>query len=124
MTSMEIIDANIVLRYLLNDHKVFSKKSVKILESNSVQLPFEVFAKIVYVLEKVYSVPRKNIQNAMILLMEYPNITTPDERILKAALKTYADDKIDFVDSLLVAYNHISGAIIHSFDKKLNSLCK
>ena len=121
---MEIIDANIVLRYLLNDHKTFSEKSTKILENNNIHLPFEVCAEIVYVLEKVYNVPRKNIQDALNILVEYPNITTPDVTILKAALKIYNDSNIDFVDSILVGYNQISGAFIHSFDKKINKLCK
>lgn len=124
MKNMEIIDANIALRYLLNDHEVFSEKSAKILENNNIHLPFEVCAEIVYVLEKVYNVPRKDIQDALTTLAEYPNITTPDGAILKAALKIYDDSNIDFVDSILVAFNQISGAIIHSFDKKVNKLCK
>jgi len=45
---MEIIDANLVLRYLLNDHKIFSEKSAKILENNYVRFPFEVCAEVVY----------------------------------------------------------------------------
>jgi len=83
-----------------------------------------VCAEIVYVLEKVYSVPRKNIKNVLTTLVEYSNITTTDETILTTALKIYDDSNIDFVDSILVAYNQISGVIIHSFDKKVNKLCK
>jgi predicted nucleic-acid-binding protein len=124
MKNMEIIDANIALRYLLNDHEVFSKKSARILENNKIHIPFEVCAEIVYVLEKVYNVPRKNIKNALTTLVEYSNITTTDETILKTALKIYDDGNIDFVDSILIAYNQISGVIIHSFDKKVNKLCK
>jgi predicted nucleic-acid-binding protein len=124
MKNMEIIDANIALRYLLNDHAVFSEKSAEIIENNNIHLPFEVCAEIVYVLEKIYNIPRKNIQDALTTLADYPNINTPDETILKAAFKIYVDSNIDFVDSILVAYNQISGAIIHSFDKKVNKLCK
>jgi predicted nucleic-acid-binding protein len=121
---MEIIDANIVLRYLLNDHKTLSEKSAKILENKSVHFPFEVCAEVVYVLEKVYNVPRKNINNSLIILLDYPNISTSDKTVLKSALKLYLTEKIDFVDSILIAYNHVSGLIIHSFDKKVNKLCK
>ncbi|MDZ7775731.1 MAG: PIN domain-containing protein [Bacteroidales bacterium] len=52
MKNIEIIDANIILRYLLNDHEGFSKKSVKIIEQMDIFLPFEVCAEVVYVLEK------------------------------------------------------------------------
>lgn len=44
--------------------------------------------------------------------------------VLKEALKIYHAENIDFVDAILVAYNHKMGATIHSFDKKLNKLCK
>lgn len=121
---MEIIDANLVLRYLLNDHKIFSEKSAKILENNNVHFPFEVCAEVVYVLEKVYNVPRKNIQDALITLIDYPNITTTDKPVLKEALKIYCIQNVDFVDSILISYNHLSGAVIHSFDNKINKLCK
>jgi predicted nucleic-acid-binding protein len=124
MKNMEIIDANIVLRYLLNDHETLSKKSAKIIENKSVHFSFEVCAEVVYVLEKVYNVPRKNINNSLIILLDYPNISTSHKMVLKSALKLYLTEKIDFVDSILVAYNHISGVVIHSFDKKVNKLCK
>lgn len=121
---MEICDANIVLRYLLNDHEKFSKRSGKILENNPVHLPFEVCAEVVYVLEKVYNVPRGDIRNALGLLIDYPNISISNKTVLKEALKVYQVDNIDFVDAILIAYNHELGAMIHSFDKKLNKLCK
>jgi len=120
---MEIVDANIVLRYLLNDNEILSKKSKRILENNNVHLPFEVCAEIVYVLEKVYNVSRENILNALSILLEYPNIATSEKAVLIEALKIYHADNVDFVDSILIAYNHKLGAIIHSFDKKVNKLC-
>ena len=51
---MKIVDANIVLRYLLNDSDDLSGQAAEILENNMIFLPNEVIAEIVYVLEKVY----------------------------------------------------------------------
>ena len=65
MKNMEIIDANILHRYLYNDHESFSKKSVIIIEQKNIHFPFEVCAEVVYVLEKVYNVPRKDIINSL-----------------------------------------------------------
>ena len=45
---MKIVDANIVLRYLLNDSDNLSEKAAEILENNMVFLPNEVIAEIVY----------------------------------------------------------------------------
>lgn len=53
---MKIADANVILRYLLNDNEELSDKAVKIIEDNEVLLPNEVIAEVVYVLDKVYNV--------------------------------------------------------------------
>lgn len=121
---MEIADANIILRYLLNDHKAFSARSKKIIEQKTIHLPFEVCAEVVYVLDKVYAVPRNKIEDALTLLIDYPNISTNNDYVIKKALKVYNQEHIDFVDAILVAYYTLEGITIHSFDKKLNKLCK
>ena len=46
---MKIVDANIVLRYLLNDAEDLSEKAIELLENNDVFIPNEVIAEIVYV---------------------------------------------------------------------------
>jgi predicted nucleic-acid-binding protein len=120
---MEITDANVILRYLLNDHEVLSLKAGQILEKNSIHVPFEVCAEVVYVLEKVYNITRKDIRNALTLFVDYTNITTNDALVLKEALKIYETQNIDFVDSVLIAFHHIRGVVVHSFDKKVNQLC-
>ena len=119
---MEIVDANIVLRYLLNDHETFSVEAGKIIENRQIQLPTEVCAEVVYVLQKVYEVPRQNINNSISLLLEYPNITA-NKTVLKEALKIYHTKNVDFIDSVLIASNHVLGASIHTFDKKIKKLC-
>lgn len=124
MKSMEIIDANIVLRYLLNDHEVLSKKSLEVVENKNVHIPFEVFAEIIYVLEKVYLIPRYTIKNTLTSLLRFQNITTADKNTLIYALEIFESKNIDFVDSILVAFSHVNNMIVHSFDKQLNKLLK
>jgi predicted nucleic-acid-binding protein len=54
---MQIIDANIILRYLLKDNPVLFNKAAGIIEGNKeIFIPNEVVAETVYVLEKVYGV--------------------------------------------------------------------
>jgi len=120
---MEIVDANVVLRYLLKDHKTFYPKSRQIIEQKEIYIPAEVAAEIVYVLEKVYEVPRDKISNALTELFSYPNITSSDTPALRESLVVYKKNKIDFVDAILVSYHHINGHIIHSFDKQIRKLC-
>jgi len=121
---MEIVDANIVLRYLLKDHMTFYPKAKQIIEQKEIYVPAEVAAEIVYVLEKVYEVPRDEISNALTELFSYPNLSTLDTPALRESLVVYKKNKIDFVDAILVSYNHINGHIIHSFDKQIQKLCR
>lgn len=121
---MEIVDANVVLRYLLKDHKQQFKKASSILEQREIFLPVEVTAEIVYVLEKVYEISAVQIEKALITLFDYPNIMLSDSVVMNKALHMYRTRHIDYVDAVLVAYNHVHGHRIHTFDKKLNKLCK
>ena len=57
-----LIDANVVLRYLLDDHLELSAKAAKIIEEKDVLLPMEAACEVVYVLQKVYKVDREQIQ--------------------------------------------------------------
>lgn len=119
---MEIVDANIVLRYLLNDNEIFSAEAVKIIENRQIQFPNEVCAEVVYVLQKVYEVPRLNIVNSISLILNYPNITA-NKSVLQEALEIYHTKNVDFIDSILIASNHLHGALIHTFDKRIKKLC-
>ncbi len=117
---MKIVDANIILRYLLADIPEPFIRSKEILEGDTVHLPFEVLAEIVYVLEKVYSAPRKEISNSITTLLKYPNISTYDAEVGALAMKTYADSNLDFIDALLFAYHKSRGNEIVTFDSQLS----
>jgi len=55
---MKIVDANIILRYLLEDHAEYFEKAISIVGKNRILLINEVVAEVVYVLEKVYQIDR------------------------------------------------------------------
>ncbi len=119
---MQLIDANIILRFILNDDDLLSKKAMEIIENNYLFCPTEVICEIVFVLQKVYKIPRKNIQKALVILFDSQNISTNNIFIIKKGLELYSTKNIDFVDALLCAYNIINNDVIYSFDKKLNSI--
>ncbi|MBF0101846.1 MAG: twitching motility protein PilT [Desulfobacterales bacterium] len=56
---MCIVDANVVLRYILNDHPKLSPIAAEVLENHRAILVTEVMCEIVYVLQKVYNVPSR-----------------------------------------------------------------
>jgi predicted nucleic-acid-binding protein len=116
---MKIIDANIVLRYLLNDVNDLADKAAIIIENDDVFIPVEIIAEIVYVLEKVYKVNRNEILAALTGLTKYENICINEQEVVCSALKYYASLRLDFVDCLLLSYNTVKKIQVESFDDKL-----
>jgi len=114
-----VIDANIILRYLLNDHPELSVKATSIIESNRLVIRTEVLCEVVYVLQKVYSVPRPAISKILADFMKLKQIVSSESEMLSVALKTYCKEKLDFVDCILIALHETSEADILSFDKQI-----
>ena len=50
--------------------------------------------------------------------MEEIDVVNPE--IMAEALGVYAENSLDFVDCILIAYHRITGANVVSFDRKLN----
>lgn len=53
----KLIDANVILRYLLGDHPQMSEEARQIINEGAYTLP-EVIAEVVYVLKGVYKIER------------------------------------------------------------------
>jgi hypothetical protein len=45
---MTLVDANVVLRYIFNDHFELSKKASEIIENENISIKIEILAEIVY----------------------------------------------------------------------------
>jgi predicted nucleic-acid-binding protein len=116
---MAIIDANIVLRYLLDDHAELSSKAADILEHQSVILPMEAACEVVYVLQKVYKVDRDKIHQHLSELINEQLVFIEKSDVFLRALECYCTTTLDFVDTLLWAYHVVEQQDVLTFDKKL-----
>ncbi len=118
--NMEIVDANIILRYLLGDSNELQQKASKIIdESLCILILEEVLAEVVYVLDRVYKLERQEIAQTLLLFIKKDNLLLHNQETISSALLFYSDQKIDFVDSILLAYSLDKSNIIHTLDKKL-----
>lgn len=116
---MAIADANIILRYILNDHEELSAKAAEVIENNLVTLPVEVACEVVFVLQKVYQVERSEIREALSELILENLVRLEKPKLLLKALDCYSETKLDFVDCLLSAYHEVDRESIFTFDRKL-----
>ncbi len=118
--NMVILDANMILRYLLNDNAEMAEHAENLIENKTVEVTTEVIAEVVYVLKGVYQLERNEIVNVLISFLG--NVTCQSSEILHLALETFGKVNLDFVDCVLYAYNKIDGSEIATFDKKLIKL--
>ncbi|SHF29575.1 Predicted nucleic-acid-binding protein, contains PIN domain [Caldanaerobius fijiensis DSM 17918] len=119
---MVIIDANIALRYLLDDVPELANKAAEVLENNEIYIPNEVFAEIIYVLEKIYKIEREEIASILGDFIQIDNINVTDINLLLEALKLYKVRTLDFVDTLLYSYKKLKKYEVCTFDQKLKKL--
>lgn len=117
---MNIVDANIILRYVLDDHTELSPKAAAILEQQIVTLPIEVACEVVYVLQKVYAVDREEICQQLGNLLNENLVAMEKPVVFLKALECYSKSKFDFVDCLLWAYHTVDLQTIFTFDNKLH----
>ena len=114
-----LIDANVILRYLLNDDPVSADKAKEIIDKGAFTVS-EVIAEVVYVLKGVYNVSRKDIADTLTdFLFE---IEIENKSVLLKAFSIYSESSLDFVDCILIAYHEVIGVEVFSFDKKLNKM--
>jgi predicted nucleic-acid-binding protein len=116
----------VVLRYLLRDHDAHFAQASEFFEAvredkRQAVLLEGVLVECVYVLTKFYQVPRSEAAEKLHALLLYKGIHNPDRQELLAALKRYAETKLDIVDCILLAKGAVDHAEVFSFDGDLRS---
>jgi predicted nucleic-acid-binding protein len=91
----------------------------ELLENKVVSARNEVLAEVVYVLDKVYKLPRTETHSVIVKFLDLENVQIDDKDVVVLALETFSQTRLDFVDTLLYAYHTLKGAKIFTFDKKL-----
>ena len=88
----KLIDANVILRYLLGDHPEYSKKAKEVIEEGAYTLP-EVIAEVVYVLNGVYKVTRSEIRDTLVDFMD--EVDVDNGEIIALALAVYSEISLE-----------------------------
>lgn len=112
-----LIDANVILRYLLNDNTEMADLAEQVIDEGAFTVP-EVLAEVVYVMAGVYKIERADICDALESLLGEVGIE--NKAAVKEGIHVFRDTSLDFVDCLLIGRHRALGEEVFSFDKKLN----
>lgn len=117
-----LIDANVVLRYLLEDDVESADAAERIIRSGAVLL-VEVVCEVVYVLSGFYEMSRPEICGYLTGFID--EVSCPDADVLKTALSIFKKRaKLDFVDAILAARHQVDSDLVATFDRKLANALK
>jgi predicted nucleic-acid-binding protein len=116
---MQKIDANIVLRYILNDHEALSPKAKAIIDNHIVEVPVEVLCEVVYVLNGYYEVARVSISTALEDFFANTSCGISHREAVLKGLEYFGQTKLDFVDCILAGYAELEHDKVYTFDDKL-----
>ena len=117
---MILIDANVILRFLIGDNEEMLAVATEAIESGEAYTLPSIMAEVVYVLNGHYEVQRTVIRDCLTHLLDKVSIEYPD--VIISALSYYADRNIDFVDGMIISRARLHDEKVLTFDKKLNRL--
>jgi predicted nucleic-acid-binding protein len=121
---MQKIDANVVIRYMMNDHIELSLKAKEIIEQNIVEVPIEVLCEVVYVLSGYYKINRQNVSTKLKKFFELTQCALANREAVLQGLVYFGKYNLDFVDCILAGYANVDRDKIITFDEKLKKLIR
>lgn len=122
MSKRRLLDTNLIVRYLVQDHERHAKAAGKLFDACDrgdvviVVLP-AVLAECVFVLESFYEHPRGDIASALGRLISSPGVEITGAAIHLDALARYRKTRVHFVDSLIAATAAAENTPVASFDQ-------
>ena len=122
MSRRRLVDTNLIVRYLVQDHEKHAKAAGKLFDACDrgevvlVVLP-AVLAECVFVLESFYEHPRGDIGATLSGLITSPGVEISDAAVCLDALQRYAKTRCHFVDCVIAATAAAEDTPVATFDE-------
>jgi len=122
-------DTNTIVRYLVADNPALHGKAKEFFDRvkhggvKAVILE-SVIAECMYVLTKIYKVPRDRAAGSLIDILRYKGIANDDQQELIRALTLCSEQGLDIVDCILCAKAASTEDHLFTFDADLNKLVR
>jgi len=122
----KLIDANVILRYLLRDDEILFRTAASLLEKvklgeEAVIIPESVLAETVYVLQKVYKIEKEIIAEKLRALFAYKGVVNSDKKDLVDSIILFGQSHLSIVDCIVCSKSINQGFTLITFDDDLKS---
>lgn len=122
-----LLDTNVIIRFLTSDKSPKYKTLYSYFESLEqgkmrVELKLIVLFQAIFVLKSYYQVPKEQIAERMLELVEYKGIAIKEKKIVRRTLELWREKKLEIVDCYLIAClegdtQNLLYSYDHDFDK-------
>ena len=121
------LDANVFLRFLLDDIPSQAKEAAYILikaKSGKLRIfvPQIIIFEVLFALDKYYKFPKAEVIEKVNTLLVTSYLDIEDRMVFKEALEACKSKNIDFVDCFLICKAKENNSTLFTFDKDLNKL--
>jgi predicted nucleic acid-binding protein len=125
--SPSVVDANVIIRFLVRDDETLYQRSemimTSILEGRQEAIITDiVIAECVYVLQRLYKVPRDEISKHLRAILSYPGVAKENHTVVAKAFNLYEHHNVSFVDAMCAALALERGGSLATFDTRLAKL--
>lgn len=124
---LSLLDTNILLRHLGQDHPDHSPRAsayLRRVQNGEIQVRTNelVIFEAVFTLERTYKVPKAAIRAQLLPLIELPGVVLPGKRRLRQVFEVYVRENVSFVDAyhaVLIRELGLAGVVSfdHGFDR-------
>ena len=127
---MILLDANIILRFVLaNDPELSPKAEIifkKIEQGKAkIQITLLAFSEVVFTLERAYKMPKAEITQKLLSLLQLNNLKFEKQDMLPAVFEYYHEKNISFIDAYHIALMNKKKIVeIYSFDRDFDKFPK
>jgi len=121
MSARRLMDTNLIVRHLVQDHERHAKTAARLFEACdrgdlALILLSPVVAETVFVLESFYKKDRTDVARVLSALIGSPGIELVDAEIHLDALDRYSKSKVHFVDCIIAAHAASTGLPVATFE--------
>ena len=129
MKNTTVLDTNVILRYLLNDHPKYFQISSAFMQTIKdgdaiAYVPESVLAECVYVLLKVYKVPKSKTCDVLTQVLRYQGISKENNAVLLDSLSLFSEHNVDIVNAIVHATAQHYKWVILSLDRDLQKFTR
>jgi predicted nucleic-acid-binding protein len=122
MSKRQLVDANLIVRYLVQDHERQAKLAAAVFDACDrgevvIVVLAPVLAECVFVLESFYEHARGDIASALGRLISSRGVEIEGQAIHLDALDRYRKTRVHFVDCLMAATAASKSVPVASFDR-------